>query len=154
MTSSNSPGYRRRIGANRWETRLADLQATRNGISMTSETGVAAVGTAGGFTALLSAAACCVLPLAFALVGMGSGGLAILVPYHWPLTIGAGLLAAAGWAFYARKRRACARSDDCGAAPPRRPTFVLLCVATVSVILFALWPGFIEVPLMRLLEGA
>lgn len=133
---------------------MADLQATRNSVSLTSETGMAAVGTAGGFTALFSAAACCVLPLAFALVGMGSGGLANLVPYHWPLTIGAGLLVAASWAFYARKRRACARSVDRAAAPPRRLTFVLLCVATGFVILSALWPGYIEVPLMRLLGGA
>lgn len=133
---------------------MADLQATRNGVSLASETGVAAVGTAGGFTALVSAAACCVLPLALALAGIGSGGLAFLVPYHWPLTIGAGLLVAAGWAFYARKRRACSTSNDCGAAPPGRLAFVLLCLASACVILSALWPGYIEGPLMRLLGGA
>jgi len=41
------------------------------------EKGVAAVGTVSSFAALLSAATCCVLPLALALLGLGTGGLAI-----------------------------------------------------------------------------
>ena len=133
---------------------MIDLQAARAGASIARDKGVAAVGTAGGFTALLSAAACCVLPLAFAALGLGAGGLAVLVPFHWPLTIGAALAVALGWALYVRKRRACAKSDDCTVAPPARATFLMLCFATVFVILSALWPGTIEAPLMRLLGGA
>lgn len=118
-----------------------------------SERGVAAVSTLGGFTALFSAAACCVLPLAFAALGLGAGGLAAFVPYHWPLTIASGVAVAIGWALYVRKRRACSRDAGCTVAPPRA-TFVMLSVATVFVALSALWPSYFEGPLMRLLGGA
>lgn len=121
---------------------------------MSAEKGVAALGTAGGFTALVAAAACCVLPLAFAAVGLGAGGLAFLVPYHWPLTIGAALAVAAGWGVYLRKRQACARDGTCSAAAPSNATFWMLGVATVFVALAALWPAFFEQPLIRLLGGA
>lgn len=133
---------------------MADQKAERMGASIGSDKGVAAVGTAGGFTALLSAAACCVLPLAFAAAGLGAGGLAFLVPYHWPLTIGAGVAVALGWALYVRKRRACASSSDCAVSPPTRATFLMLCVATAFVALSALWPAYFEAPLMRLFGEA
>ena len=132
---------------------MADQVSARTGAPLDAETGVTALGTVGGFTALFSAAACCVLPLAFAAVGLGAGGLAFLVPYHWPLTIGAGIAVAAGWAFYWRKR-ACALGSSCGRAPPSSASFWMLSVATAFVILSAIWPGYIERPLMRLLGGA
>lgn len=118
------------------------------------ERGVAVVGTAAGFTALLSAAACCVLPLAFAAVGLGVGGLAVLVPYHWPLTIAAGVAILVGWALYAHKRQSCARQSSCTAGPPTRATFVMLCLATLFISLSALWPRYLEQPLMRMVGGA
>lgn len=127
---------------------------TRLGAAIRSGKGVTAIGTAGGFGALLSAAACCVLPLAFAAAGLGVGGLAFLVPFHWPLTIGAGVAVAVGWAFYARKRQACAISDGCAVGPPSRATLILLLTATIFVILSAIWPGYIEAPLMRALAGS
>lgn len=119
-----------------------------------SDRGVAAVGTLASFGALFSAAACCVLPLALAAMGLGAGGLAILVPFHWPLTLAAGAAVAAGWLLYVRKRRACARDETCTVGPPSQSTFVMLCLATLFVTLSALWPAFIETPLMRLLDGA
>lgn len=118
------------------------------------ESGVAAIGTAASLTALVSAAACCVLPLALAAVGIGAGGLSFLVPYHWPLTIGSATAVAAGWFLYFRKRRACSAGSTCAFSPPTRATFFILCFATVSVVLSALWPNFIEQPLMRALGGA
>ncbi|MGI8705189.1 MAG: hypothetical protein ACR2JJ_05260 [Sphingomicrobium sp.] len=118
-----------------------------------SETGVAAVGTGASLTALFSAAACCVLPLAFAAVGLGAGGLAAFVPYHWPLTIGAMLAVAAGWALYWRKRRACIGGSGCE-IPPSQATLWMLSVATVFVGLSAIWKPALEQPLMRLLGGA
>ena len=132
---------------------MADEILTRSGALAGSDRGVAAVSTVGGFAALFSAAACCVLPLAFAALGLGAGGLAAFVPYHWPLTIAAGVAMSIGWTLYIRKRRACSRDASCTAAPSRA-TFVMLSVATVFVALSALWPYFFEAPLMRLLGGA
>lgn len=118
------------------------------------DAGLAVLGTAGGVTALFSAAACCVLPLVFAALGLGAGGLAAFVPYHWPLTIASAVAVAVGWLLYVRKRRACAEGAECASAPPRRATLMLLSIATAAVALSAVWPGFIEQPLMRLLGGA
>ena len=111
------------------------------------------MGTAASLTALFSAAACCVLPLALAAVGIGAGGLAAFVPFRWPLTIAAIVVVAAGWVLYLRKRRACSADADCAITPPGSTTFVMLWVATVMVAISALW-GFIEQPLMRTLGGA
>jgi len=118
-----------------------------------SDQGAAAIGTVASFAALVSAAACCVLPLAFAAVGIGAGGLAGFVPFRWPLIVVAALAVGVGWALFARKRRACAADAACAAAPPTKATAIMLSFATVMIALSALW-GFIEQPLMRALGGA
>ena len=133
---------------------MADEPLIARTLSGTTDRGVAALGTAAGFGALFSAAACCVLPLALGAIGLGAGGLATIVPFHWPLTIGAAVAVAAGWLLYRRRKRACARNANCGTMPPTRATFVMLCLATLFVTLSALWPVYIETPLMRLLGGA
>lgn len=112
----------------------------------------AAVGTVASIGALFSAAACCILPLALAALGVGSAGLSFVVPFHWPMTIVAMIAVAAGWLFYARRRQACARDAACTTAPPTESTFRLLCIATAIVTISALW-SFIEAPLMRSLGG-
>lgn len=119
-----------------------------------AEKGAAAAGSVGGFAALFSAAACCVLPLVLAAVGLGTGGLAAFVPYHWPLTIASAVAIAVGWLLYLRRRRACSQRAECANLSPGRSTLVLLSIATGVVALSAVWPGFIEQPLMRLLGGA
>ena len=118
-----------------------------------ADRGVASLGALASIGALFSAAACCILPLALGAVGIGAGGLAVLVPLHWPLTIAAVVAVAAGWVLYMRKRRACAADRACAVSPPTRTTFIMLCVATVIIGLSSLW-SFIEQPLMRLLGGA
>ena len=133
---------------------MADEILTRSDALAGSERGVAAASTVGGFTALFSAAACCVLPLAFAALGLGAGSLAAIVPYHWPLTIASALAVAVGWTLYVRKRRACMRDGSCTVAPPTRATFILLCVATAFVALSAIWKTFFEAPLMAWLARA
>lgn len=133
---------------------MADTLLKQNTPTPTPETGVAVVGTAAGITALFSAAACCVLPLAFAVIGLGAGGLAAFVPYHWPLTFASAIVLAVGWLLYLRKRRTCVEGEECVSARPRRVTLVLLCIATGAVALSAAWPRFLEGPLMRLLGGA
>lgn len=116
-----------------------------------ADAGAAALGSAAGLAGLVSAAACCVLPLALSGIGVAAGGLGMLVPLHWPLTIVSALAIAAGWALYARKRRACA--DGC-AAPPSRTIFAMLCFATAAALLSAIWPYFVEKPLMAMISGA
>lgn len=96
---------------------MAEEISTTSAAFDSSEEGVAAVSTAAGLGALFSAAACCVLPLAFAALGLGAGGLAAFVPFHWPLTIGAAAAAAVGWMLYVRKRRACSQDASCTVAP-------------------------------------
>ena len=117
-----------------------------------ADRGVAALGTVAGFGAIFSAIACCVLPLGLAAFGLGAGGLAFFVPFHWPLTVAAAAAVAVGWLLYVRKRRACAVDPDCAVAP-RRSTLVMLCTATVMVLISSFW-SFIEQPLMRLMGGA
>lgn len=130
------------------------LPATASaGATANADRSVATLGTVASVGALFSAAACCVLPLALGALGLGAGGLATIVPFHWPLTIAAIVAVAAGWLLYVRKKRACAGDAACTAAPPRRATFIMLCVASVAVSISALW-RYIEAPLMRLLGGA
>lgn len=133
---------------------MADEILKRSSAFNGSERGVAAVGTVSGFAAFFSAAACCVLPLAFAALGLGVGGLAAVVPYHWPLTIASAVAVVVGWAMYFRKRRTCTHDAGCTVAPPSRTTLVLLCVATAFVALSVIWPGLIEAPLMAWLASA
>lgn len=118
-----------------------------------AETKIAAMGAAASVTALFSAAACCVLPLALAGLGIGAGGLAAFVPFRWPLTIAALILVAAGWTLYFRRRGACAADAGCTLAAPGKASLPMLCVATAIVALSALW-GFVEQPLLRALGGA
>ena len=132
---------------------MADEILMRRDASADSGRGVAAVGTIGGFAALFSGAACCVLPLAFSAVGLGAGGLAAFVPYHWPLTIASAVAVAVGWALYVRKRRTFGRDAICTVAPSRT-TFVMLSVATAFIAVSALWPSYFEPRLMRLFGGA
>lgn len=118
-----------------------------------SDRGTAALGTFAGFGALFSAAACCILPLGLGAIGVGAGGLAAFVPFHWPLTVAAMIAVAAGWLLYLRKRRACDRDATCTVAPPARTTLIMLSLATGSVVVSALW-SYIEASLMRSLGGA
>lgn len=115
-----------------------------------SETGVAALGTVAALTALFSAAACCILPLALAGLGIGAGGLSAFVPYRWPLTLLALIVTAAGWALYFRKRRRCEGDAACAAPGASKTPLIMLVVSTSIVAICLLW-GLIEQPLMRML---
>ena len=132
---------------------MAEAKMTQPAAFEAADKGAANLGVLAGFGALFSATACCVLPLAMGALGIGVGGLAAVVPFHWPLTIAALVAVAAGWFLYLSKRQACVGDRDCAVAPPSRATFVLLCLATSFVTISALW-GYIEQPLMRALGGA
>ena len=133
---------------------MTDRTIRRTTRGNVDESGVAAAGALAGIAALFSAAACCVLPLVLAAVGLGAGSLAVFVPYHWPLTIAALVIIAAGWALYLRKTRACpSASGECKTPGRSTATLVMLGLATAAIAFSAMW-GFIEQPLMRALGGA
>lgn len=113
---------------------------------------VATVATALGLGAVTAAAACCVLPLALASLGVGAGlagTLAGLASVRTPLfVLSAGTLAVA-WIMWWRKREtACAREKACAADAKPYRSFSLLIAATVLVSLAAIW-GSIEPTLMK-----
>lgn len=112
-----------------------------------AERSVATLSVAASFAALFSAAACCVLPIALALVGIGASGFVLIVPYHWPLTIAAGLAVALGWALHIRKWQL--RTSDAIAAVdmPSRSSFRLLSAATAFILLSVAWKALFEAPL-------
>lgn len=112
-----------------------------------AERSVASVSVAAGFAALFSAAACCVLPIALAFAGIGAGAFVFIVPYHWPLTIAAGVAVAVGWSLYIRKRQLCISGASCAVEAPSRATLLLLSAATAFVLLSAAWAEFFEAPL-------
>lgn len=114
-----------------------------------TDTVLAAVGAVTGFGGLFAGAACCVLPLALASIGIGAGGLASLSPFHTPLSAVALIALLGGWYLYLRRRRACAAGASREA--PARATPIILTLATLFVFVSGIWP-FIEAPLMRLFE--
>jgi mercuric ion transport protein len=106
----------------------------------------------------IAAGGCCVLPLAFAAVGLGGswlGGLTALAPYQPYIVAGAAAVLAAAWFMALRRRAACAAeasSGTCRAAGPRRATYVALAVATKLFLIGAAWP-WIEPHLLAALGG-
>ena len=117
-----------------------------------SDRRVAGVGALASAAALLSAAACCVIPLVLVAVGLGAGGLAWFVPYHLPLTIASFLIVAFGWILHMHQVRSCS-ADACQKPARTNTTRAILLIATTMIGLSSLW-GFIEQPLMRALGGA
>ncbi|MFP5328980.1 MAG: hypothetical protein ACLGHC_02425, partial [Alphaproteobacteria bacterium] len=134
--------------ARQFAQNMAEQSSTASPAIDRTERPVAAIGMATSFAALFSAAACCVLPAALALAGMGAGGFAFVVPYHWPLTAASAIAVLIGWALYIRKRRACSDAD-CAVQAPSRATFLLLSAATIFVLLSMAWKAFFEAPLQE-----
>jgi mercuric ion transport protein len=104
----------------------------------TNENGIAFGGIFASGAALISAAACCVLPLVFVSLGIGASALSFLVPYHWPLTIVAGVAIAVGWMLVLRNR---------SRGRVARSTIAILAVATLLLALSVAWKNYFEVPL-------
>lgn len=119
-----------------------------------SGAGLTAVGALASFGAVLAAASCCVLPLAFAALGIGaslSSTFASLMPLRWPLTLLSIMGLAVGWWSYARRRRACASDRSCTMPLPSRATPILLTVSTALTVTALVWDR-LEAPLMKALS--
>ena len=103
-------------------------------------------GLAAGLAAIV-ASSCCVLPIVFVGLGLGSVAalliptLAALRPY---LLAGAIIAVAAAWILYTRRRQACAADASCATARPSRRAPVWLVFASVVALLALVWQPWIE----------
>jgi mercuric ion transport protein len=105
-----------------------------------------------GALAVLAWAACCVLPIALSLAGLSLAGTAVIAGQRTWLTLGAGIVLAAGWWMVWRRHWACAVDATC--APPSRWTISLLAAATLLTGLALAWQTLIEPYLLDLLRMA
>ena len=114
--------------------------------------GIASLAAALGLGAVTAAAACCVLPLALASIGVGAGlagSLAGLESIRTPLLVLSAIALVVAWIMWWRKREtACAPGDSCATAVKPRRALGLLIAATVLVGSAAIW-GSIEPTLMK-----
>lgn len=116
--------------------------------------GLSILGAIASFGAVLAAASCCVLPLALAALGVGSGlssALAAFMPLRWPLTVLSIVGLASGWWIYARRRSACASDRPCSVRLPSKATPVVLAIGTAMTVVALLWDR-LEAPLMKALS--
>ncbi|MBV9430573.1 MAG: mercury transporter MerT [Hyphomicrobiales bacterium] len=121
--------------------------------SATSSGLLAAGGAAFGLAAVL-ASSCCAIPFLLAAMGAGAGiftGLDALTSYRLPLIAFGGLAVAGGWWLRWRKGLAsCETGAACAVATRSRATTIMLCVATLTVVVAMAW-DFIEPALLRLM---
>lgn len=114
--------------------------------------GIASLAAALGLGAITAAAACCVLPLALASIGVGAGlagSLAELESVRTPLLVLSATALVVAWIIWWRRREtACAPGDACadGAKPQR--AIGLLIAATMLVGLATVW-DLVEPTLMK-----
>ena len=110
----------------------------------------AAIAAAAG--AIFAWAACCVLPMSLALMGLGLGGLSWFARQRSWITLVALGVIAAGWALTWRRERMC-RIDGACPAPPRLG-IGLLSAATLLVFLALIWQPLIEPWALTLIRSA
>ena len=114
--------------------------------------GIASIAAALGLGAVTAAAACCVLPLALASIGVGAGLASVLgglASVRTPLLVLSAVAVAVAWGMWWRKREtACAPGDACATDAKPRRSVGLLVSATALVGLAAIW-GPIEPMLMK-----
>ncbi|MBA2737394.1 MAG: cation transporter [Pyrinomonadaceae bacterium] len=98
----------------------------------------------GAIVAAFTASLCCIAPLLFVLLGMGSLGMAaIFEPFRPYLMGGAVILLALAyyWIYFKNDASAsCAPGEECATKPANRASRFGLWFATFAVILFALTP--------------
>ena len=114
--------------------------------------GVASIAAALGLGAVTAAAACCVLPLALAALGVGAGlagSFVGLASIRAPLLVLSAVALVVAWVIWWRKREtACASGAACAADAKPRRALGLLIAATMLVGLAGIW-GSIEPTMMK-----
>lgn len=112
---------------------------------------VTGAGLATGLAAIV-ASSCCVLPVVFVGLGLGSVAailiptLAALRPY---LLAAAALAVVAAWAIYVRRRRTCAAGTACGIQTTAGRGPLWLVIASATVLIAFIWQPWIEPLLLR-----
>ncbi|MFN4175551.1 MFS transporter permease [Phenylobacterium sp.] len=91
-----------------------------------------------GASAVFAWAACCVLPMALALAGLGLGGLGWVAGQRTWITLAALAVVAVGWALTWR------RAGRRRAGGPARAATLLLSAATLLALLALIWQPVVE----------
>lgn len=122
----------------------ASQAQTQNGKGIGAVTGA---GLAAGLAAIV-ASSCCVLPIVFVGLGLGSVA-AVLIPtlaVLRPYLLGAAVLAVvAAWVIYTRRRNACASDDAaCSVEGPARHAPIWLGLASTILLLALIWQPWVE----------
>lgn len=111
-------------------------------------------GLAAGLAAIV-ASSCCVLPIVFVGLGLGSVA-AVLIPTLAtlrPYLLGAAVLAVvAAWLSHVRRRQACVDDADCATTGPGRRTPAWLVLASAVVLLASVWQPWVEPHLLPLVR--
>ena len=110
----------------------------------------AAVAAAAG--AVFAWAACCVLPMSLALVGLGLGGVSWIAGQRLWITLAALLVIGAGWGLAWRRAQRCQVDSACAA--PSRLGVILLGAATVLALLALIWQPMVEPWALTLIRSA
>ncbi|MBT9470853.1 MAG: MFS transporter permease [Phenylobacterium sp.] len=110
----------------------------------------AAVAAAAG--AVFAWAACCVLPMSLAMVGLGLGSLSWFAGQRTWITLAALGVIGVGWGLTWRRARMCRVDSACAA--PSRLGIGLLGAATVLVLLALIWQPVVEPWALALIRGA
>jgi mercuric ion transport protein len=109
----------------------------------------AALAAAG--SAVLAWAACCVLPIALSIAGLGLAGTSWFAEQRTLLLLLTLPVLAGGWFLVWRRRRVCALDPAC--RPPSRLTIVLLAMATLLTVAAMVWQPLIEPRLLAILRA-
>lgn len=96
----------------------------------------------GGMVAALAASLCCVGPVLFALLGLGAFGASSVFLSLRPYLLAGAVLAFGFYRAYFR-REACATGEACATKPVRQVSHVVLWVAALGVLAFALSPYYV-----------
>lgn len=110
----------------------------------------AAMATAAG--AVFAWAACCVLPMSLALVGVGLGGLSWVAGQRTWITLAALAVIGVGWVVTWRRARSCRLDSACAA--PSRLGIGLLGAATALALLALIWQPIVEPSALALIRSA
>lgn len=101
----------------------------------------------GSVVAALAASACCIGPVVFALLGLGSAAFAVALEPYRPLFIAATLVLLAGAFYRVYRRPPEARCGPDGSCPPpsrRTRLKVLLWMVTVVVLAALAFPYYVD----------